>query len=314
MNTADDRGARSALRYAVFGFLMGTANVIPGVSGGTVAFVLGFYQKLIEALKTLAEKKTWMLFCSGRFREFFALVPWRFLAALGGGMALAVLTLAKVMEKLLTAYESYTFSFFIGLILASVLLCIRMVSRWHADAVAGLLLGTGVGYLVIRLVPTSTPDSWWCLMLCGAIAISAMILPGISGSFVLLLLGQYYTVLRAITWEGFDLRVIFWFGLGCLAGLGSIAHLLSWLFRRFRDMTTAVMIGFMLGSLIRLWPWQQVVDSVTVGDELRVLASRMVFPDRYGVEFWSCLLLMAAGAGITAGIELLARRHENTVK
>ena len=176
-------------------------------------------------------------------------------------------------------------------------------------AVVGLLLGTGVGYLVIRLVPTSTPDSWWCLMLCGAIAISAMILPGISGSFVLLLLGQYYTVLRAITWEGFDLRVIFWFGLGCLAGLGSIAHLLSWLFRRFRDMTTAVMIGFMLGSLIRLWPWQQAVDSVTVGGELRVLASRMVFPEQYGMEFWSCLLLMAVGAGITVGIELLARRH-----
>jgi putative membrane protein len=200
-----------------------------------------------------------------------------FLAALMAGMVIAVLTFAPGIEWMLVNQPVLIWSFFFGLVLASVVVVAQRVSRWSLLLGTGLLAGTVFAYFLVGMVPLQTPTAWWFLMLSGALAICAMILPGISGSFILLLLGKYQFFVAAVNQR--ELMPIIWAGIGAAAGLVSFAQLLSWLFRRYHDLTVAVLTGFMLGSLRKVWPWKEVLQTITDrhGDQIPIV-ERNVLP------------------------------------
>ncbi len=300
---------------ALFGYIMGAANVIPGVSGGTVAFILGFFKELIESLKAFFSKDAIDMALHFRIREMYDKLPWRFLLSIIVGAGLAVVTLSKVLSYLLKNQQVLIYAFFMGLILASVICCFKMVRKWSVAPVVMVILGIITGYLLVNLVPTQTPNVWWCQILCGVIAISAMILPGISGSFMLLILGQYQNVLGTV--NNFvamkpgagDFQLIIFMAVGAVLGLVTMAYFLSWLFRKFNDGTVAALIGFMLGSLVKLWPWQQVVNSEIVNGKEKVLETELMLPSDLNGQFWAAVGLILLGILITVGIEYFAAVH-----
>lgn len=239
---------------------MGAADVVPGVSGGTIAFITGIYSELLGSIKSFDGEALRLLF-TGKFRRLWHKVNGAFLFSLLLGIAISVFSLARVMKWLLENEPIATWSFFFGLIVASALLVSRQVGRWRAASVAALVTGVAVGYVITALSPTSTPDTWWFVMLSGAIAVCAMILPGISGSFILLLLGKYYFVMTALS--EMNVVVLVLFAVGAAAGIISFSHALSWLLKHYHDVVVALLMGFMLGSLNKVWPWKRVLETYT---------------------------------------------------
>ncbi len=238
---------------------MGSADVVPGVSGGTMAFILGIYQQLIDAIHRLGDPELFRLIAGFRVRDAINYVPWRFLLTLGSGILLAILTLARFIEVWLVERPSLLWGFFFGLVAASVVVVFKRVRHWSADRWVALVLGAISAFLIVGLVPANTPSSWWFLLLSGALAICAMILPGISGSFILLLLGKYQTVLGAVNDR--DLAIIALVGTGAIVGIVTFARFLHWILGRFHDVTVAALIGFMAGSLRKIWPWKETLET-----------------------------------------------------
>lgn len=290
----EDKPKRSLKQYLslIFnGFAMGTANVIPGVSGGTMAFILGFYEELIDSIRQFASMDTLRLALKFKIKDLYNKLPWRFLLAVGIGVMVAIVSLAKFLSYALDKHPALTFAFFFGLIIASILTVLKRVKEWSASRVVAMLGGALVAFLIVTLVPVETPHTWWNLFICGVIIICAMILPGISGSFLLLVLGQYKYVLGAVNLlisvpmgilKGTEIpegaviigavMTLFWIVLGCVIGLGSFVHLLNWLFKKYHDLTVATLIGFMVGSLWKLWPWQEKREVVVkIGHEVHKL-------------------------------------------
>lgn len=262
---------------------MGAADVVPGVSGGTIAFISGIYERLLAAIHAFGLDTLRVL-----RREGLA-AAWRqvdggFLATLLAGIATSVLLLVRPITWLLEHQPVLIWSFFFGLIAASVWLCGRLVRRWSLGPVAGLVLGTAVAGAISVLQPGSGPEHLLYFFFAGAIAICAMILPGISGSFILLLLGAYLPVMQAI--KGLDVVVVTVFAAGCACGLMAFSRLLTWLFRRHHDLTVATLTGFLLGSLLIVWPWKQVLSVRTVragrpDEHLAPLTRANVWPADY---------------------------------
>jgi putative membrane protein len=240
------------------GVAMGAADVVPGVSGGTIAFVTGIYEELLHAIKSVDGRALRMLL-TGHFRAFWQKINGNFLFVLVAGIAVSIFSLARLMTWLLVHHPIPVWSFFFGLIVASAWLVARDVSRWNASAIAGGLVGAVAAYLITAVSPASTPDTRWFILLSGAIAICAMILPGISGSFILLLLGKYQFLMTAV--GELNIGVILLFVTGAVAGIISFSHLLSWLLKHFRNVTIAVLTGFMVGSLNKIWPWKETVET-----------------------------------------------------
>jgi putative membrane protein len=236
------------------GAAMGAANVIPGVSGGTVALVTGIYQRLIDALRAF-DHHTAAFLLKRDLPGFARHVDLRFLSALGIGVVASLVTLARALGWLLDEQPVETFAFFFGLILGSVYFVGATVERWGAGPLAGFLIGLAVAVGIALLEPAQANDAPWYLILCGVVAIVSMILPGLSGSYVLLLMGNYRLVLSAI--EEFRLLILFWVAVGAAAGLLLFSRLISFLFRRFRNATIALLTGFILGSLVIIWPWKR---------------------------------------------------------
>lgn len=275
-------GLKRHLYVAFTGLAMGAADVVPGVSGGTMAFVMGLYEELVEALKSFDGRLAGRL-ARLRVAEALASVPWPFLTVLGGGMAAAVLTLAEPIGWLLDHRPVPLFGFFFGLVLASIVTVGAQV-RWSPAPVLCLLLGAGGSYLLVGLVPLTMPHDVPTLFLSGVAAITAMILPGISGSFVLLVLGQYEFVIDAVRQR--DFLALVPLALGCAAGILAFVRVLSWLLRRRRQTTVALLIGFMLGSLRRIWPFKS--------DPADPLGQVNVLPDP-DPTFWLALTLCLLG-------------------
>lgn len=237
------------------GVFMGASDVVPGVSGGTMAFILGIYEELIESLRTLGEPRFLKAVFSLRIAQALEMVNWKFLLSVGAGIGLAVLTLAHSLEWLLINYPVYLWSFFFGLVLASVFVVARRVSSWTAPRIAALAFGAIGAFLLVGLVPVQTPETWWFLFFSGALAICAMILPGISGAFILLLLGKYEFLLSAVTQRDFaSLAIVI---IGAAIGLVTFAQILGRLFERYHDTTVALLTGLMIGSLRKVWPWKE---------------------------------------------------------
>ncbi len=282
----------SPIRIFLTGIAMGIADLIPGVSGGTMAFILGIYEQLLTAIKAFNLRLAQTLF-QGRIREAIAQIPFGFLIPLALGLGVAVLSMARVMRYLLENHPVYLFSFFFGLIIASII-AVGINLRWRPATLLALIIGAGAAYIIVGLVPLAMPHDPLTLFFSGMLAIMAMILPGISGSFILLILGQYAYVLNAVS--DLDVLAIVPVALGAVVGLLGFVRVLSWMLNHHHDVTVAVLVGFMIGSLRKIWPWKEVVATmVDRHGEVVPMIERNILPNVAGVEFWVALAIALVG-------------------
>ncbi|HVT44729.1 MAG TPA: DUF368 domain-containing protein [Thermoanaerobaculia bacterium] len=306
------RNPREAAGLVARGFCMGAADVVPGVSGGTMAFILGIYEELIDAIRMVGRPQFLRPLSRLRIAEALAVLNWKFLLSVAAGIGLAILTLAQLLEWLLVNRPVFVWSFFFGLVLASVITVAKRIARWSVPLVLSLLAGLVFAYILVGLVPLQTPDAWWFLFFSGAVAICAMILPGISGAFVLLLLGKYQYILGAVNQR--DIAPVFWVGLGASIGIVTFAQFLGWLFRNYHDLTVAMLTGLMLGSLRKVWPWK--VDLAWVLDRHGArlpTVQRNILPDLVDngsvrMEVVAAILLATAGFAVVVLLEWWASR------
>jgi putative membrane protein len=238
------------------GFLMGICEIIPGVSGGTMAFILGFYEEFIGSLKILGDRDFIRATLRLRIKEMFALMNWKFLFTIAIGMFIAIFSMAGLLGYLLDNYATYVWSFFFGLVLASVFIVSRRIDKWRWTYIVAFIVAAFVSFQLVGLVPAQTPDTWWFYILAGAIAICAMILPGVSGSFLLVIMGKYESVLNAV--RELDFGVLLLVSIGAVIGLATFAQVVNWLFKNYHNATIAVLTGLILGSLRKIWPWKEV--------------------------------------------------------
>lgn len=293
---------KNYLSLLLKGCAMGMADVVPGVSGGTIAFISGIYEELIGSIRSI-DATALRLLLRLRFAEFWRRINGGFLLAVAAGIGISIFSLARLMTLLLESYPIPTWSFFFGLIVASALLVSRSVGRWNAASCAALAAGIAAAWWITEVTPAETPDTWWFVMLSGAIAICAMILPGISGAFILLLLGKYQFILQAV--GELNIPVLALFLAGAVAGIVSFSHLLSWLLRHWHDVTVATLMGFMIGSLNKVWPWKEVLGTYTDSHgKIQPLVEANVWPERFDMQ---AVLLCVAGFMVIYGIELAAR-------
>ncbi|MFW5778083.1 MAG: DUF368 domain-containing protein [Bacteroidota bacterium] len=247
--------------FLVFrGMGMGAADVIPGVSGGTIAFITGIYEELINSIKSLNREFFSVLFSAG-IPAAWKHINGNFLVSVFAGIIISILSLANAISWLLEMHPKLVWSFFFGLIVASVLHVGRKINHWQTSTLLSLVVGAVIAAWITLATPATTPETWWFLFLSGCIAIIAMILPGISGSFILLLLGKYEFILNAV--KNLNIEVIGIFLAGCIVGIISFSNLISWLFKKFPSVTMALLTGFMLGSLNKLWPWKEITAYLT---------------------------------------------------
>jgi putative membrane protein len=300
----------------VKGIAMGTANVIPGVSGGTIALITGIYERLINAIKSF-NIKALKLLVQFKFKEFAAHTDLQFLVPLMLGLVFAVLSLAKLFAYLFTDYPVYIWAYFFGLVLASVYFVGKTVESWNSIAVFSFIIGAGIAIAVSIMHPAAENSSPFYVFLNGVIAIVSMILPGLSGSFVLILLGNYQLIaINAI--NNFDLSIIIPFALGAGIGLVVFSHFLSWLFKSYKNQTIALLTGFILGSLGVLWPWKNPVFLLTSeGTEVVKHGKKViqyydkVLPQDYGLSFYFAVALMVIGVLSIFWIEKYSATQEN---
>lgn len=236
---------------------MGAADVVPGVSGGTIAFITGIYDTLLESIRRI-NPSIFRLWKAQGFKAAFQHINGFFLIALFGGVLTSIATLAKLITWMLANHPIPIWSFFFGLILVSVYHILRQVERKDVPRFALLLFGIAFAYSITVLKPLHLEPTSLNVLLSGAIAICAMILPGISGSFILLLIGMYAPVLGAV--KNVQLDILGLFLAGCVAGLLTFSHVLSWLLRRFRDFTLMFLTGLMIGTLPKIWPWKETIS------------------------------------------------------
>ena len=288
------------VKLAMKGAAMGIAEVIPGVSGGTIAFVTGIYERLINAIKSLdIEFIRYLL----RFKiaKAWAHIDGPFLGFLLLGMLAGIVVGVFGVSHLMESYPEELWGFFFGLILASALYIARRVSDWKLDKIGLLILGVAMAFAITVLNPSSGNTNMFYVFICGAIAISALILPGISGSFILLLMGMYTVIIPTVkhflsTLDPGDLTILSVFALGCLTGLAAFSRVLSWLFHNYHDKTLAWLTGVMLGSLNKIWPWRNpvkwmdeegnILEQVTSSnqEDLRVVVEQNVLPGQYTLD------------------------------
>lgn len=305
----DAAGAKAALAaspwHALKGFCMGSADIIPGVSGGTMALILGIYERLLLAIRSF--DRAWLgSMLRLRFGEALARNDLAFLVPLVLGIALALLFFTRVvpLPELIVTRPEMVYGLFFGLILASVIVLMGEVKHYGPRDVLITLAGVLSGFLIVNLVPVQTPDAPWFIFLCGFVAISAMLLPGISGSFILLILGKYAFIIDAL--GTFDLVVITTFTAGMLAGLVAFSRAIVWLLGRYHRSTLLVIKGILIGSLWIIWPFQERVYE-TVRGKARLVGSSPVWPDAFTRDVAASLGLLLAGCVLVLVIHRLAR-------
>lgn len=258
---------------------MGAADVIPGVSGGTIAFITGIYEELIDSIKSI-NLTSIKLLLTGKFAEFWKAVNGTFLLSLLTGIAISIISLAKGLKYLLDHHPILVWSFFFGLVVASAIYVARTIKNWSPATIISGVAGIIIAYFITVITPAEANTTYWFIFLSGAIAICAMILPGISGSFILVLLGMYKFILEAV--GNFEIAVILTFLAGAAIGIISFSNLLSWLLKKYHNITIALLAGFMIGSLNKVWPWKKVVETFTDRHgEIKPLIEENVLPATY---------------------------------
>lgn len=282
------------------GIGMGTANVIPGVSGGTIALITGIFERLINSIKSF-DFKTLRLLFKGQFREFAKHTDLYFLASVGVGILIAIFSLARLLEYLFKYHSIYIWSYFFGLILASVYFIGITIKNWNTYVIISFLIGTAIAVWLSFLSPAEGNENFFYLILCGVVGVCSMILPGLSGSFVLILMGNYQLIfIEAVNQLRID--ILFPAAIGIVVGLIGFSHFLSWIFRRFRYQTIALLTGFILGSLIIIWPWKDkifVTDTfgeVVIKKGMPVVARyKLVLPDSFSGEVMLAVVFIVLG-------------------
>ncbi len=299
------------LMVGLKGCAMGMADVVPGVSGGTIAFISGIYEELLNSIKSIDVEAVKLLF-TGRFRALWEKVNGKFLVSLIAGIGVAILTMARLMTYMLDNHPIITWSFFFGLIIASALMVAREVNRWSITPIITMIIGAVLSYWITIVSPAATPNDWWFVMLSGAIAICAMILPGISGAFILLLMGKYAYIMTAVT--EMNIGVLALFAVGAIVGIVSFSHVLSWLLNKWHDATVTMLMGFMIGSLNKVWPWKQTIENYLDSHGVeQPLVQTNVSPvqfDALGGESHLVLAVVScvAGFALIYVIELIGKR------
>lgn len=292
------------------GMSMGGADVVPGVSGGTIAFITGIYEELLNSIKSF-DQQAIQLLLKGRIAALWEHVNGKFLVTLLSGILVSILSLAKLIHYLLNNHPIQLWSFFFGLIVISAIVVSREIKHWKWVVIFAGIAGIAIAYLITGATPATTPDNYLFIFASGAIAICAMILPGISGSFILLILGKYEFIIEAV--KDFNLPIIIVFGLGCVVGLLTFTRLVSFLLSRYHDVTVAMLAGFMIGSLNKIWPWKETITSRldSKGVVIPVIQQNL-WPSEYMAKIGEPLVLQALlffslGILIIIGIEKIAQ-------
>jgi len=277
------------LIVALKGFAMGAANVIPGVSGGTIALLTGIFTELIDSLNAILDVSSWKLLFQGKVRQWWQYIHGTFLFWLFLGVIVSVFSLAKFMEWALANHPIQTWAFFFGLIVVSAVYLLADIKDWKAKDAIFLVLGIVLGVLICTLSPTETPEDLWFIAICGAIAICTMILPGVSGSFILVIFGKYEYIMNAISTLNWPVLIVF--GIGCVIGILAFSKILHWLLKRYERPTLLTLIGFTLGSLVKVWPWSE--------------ATKDLDP-----QVGSAILWCIVGIALVVVLETLGRKHK----
>ena len=289
------------------GFAMGVANVIPGVSGGTIALLTGIFERLINALKSF-DVEAVRLLLKFKFREFAQHVDFGFLLSVFVGVGVSIISVAKLLEFLFQSYPVYVWSFFFGLILVSVWFVGKSIGKIDVAAAVSFVVGAAVAFGLSVMNPATENTAFWYLIICGAVAVCSMILPGLSGSFVLILMGNYQLIMIYAV-SHFDMKIIVPVAVGVVVGLLAFSHFLSWLLSRYARQTMAVLTGFIFGSLGTIWPWKNPVYLMQDGAEVLkngkpiIQSYEMYFPQEFSAEVAIAIVLMAAGMAALWALE-----------
>ena len=304
------------------GLAMGAADVVPGVSGGTIAFISGIYQELIDSINNVNLSVLKTLKNEG-LKAAWKQVNGSFLLALLSGIGISILTFSKVITHLLETQPILVWSFFFGLIIASITLIWKEITSWKLVDILFLIIGIVISYYITIARPVSSPDSYWYLFLSGFIAIIAMILPGISGAFILLLMGSYETVIGTINTfrEGLTtanseiltqaLLKLGVFALGCIIGLKSFSKVLHWMFAHHKNTTLTLLVGFMVGSLNKVWPWKQVLETrINSHGEVVPYIDKSILPQNFegDPKITMAIVLAILGFVLIFGMEKMASK------
>ncbi len=296
---------------ALKGMAMGAADVIPGVSGGTIAFITGIYEELIESIRSINLSALKLLF-SGRLTAFWKAVNGNFLLSVVLGIGISIFSLAKGLEYLLNSYPVLVWSFFFGLIVASAIYVAKTINHWKPSTMVAGVAGIAIAWYITVITPAEANTSTLFIFFSGAIAICAMILPGISGSFILVLLGMYRFILEAV--GSLNLPVLLVFLAGAAVGIIAFSNLLSWLLRNYHNLTVALLAGFMAGSLNKVWPWKEVTETfIDRHGELKPLTERNILPGTFeqitGDQSWlmGAVLMAVAGFVLIFAVEAISK-------
>lgn len=291
---------------------MGAADVVPGVSGGTIAFITGIYDTLLESIRRV-NPSIFSLWRNDGFTAVWKHINGTFLASLLTGILTAILTLAKAVSYALESHPIIIWSFFFGLIIASAIHMIKQVERWSVAEIAMAIAGAVFAYGITVASPISMEFNMLTVFISGAIAICAMILPGISGSFILLLLGMYAPVLDAV--KSLNLSILGLFAVGCLAGILSFSHVLSWLLRQYRGMTLAFLTGLLIGALGKVWPWKQAISfRINSSGEQVPLVEKILTPGSFETAtsqdplVVTAIIMMIVGFVLVLGLEKVSEK------
>lgn len=303
------------LIYILKGLAVGIANIIPGVSGGTIALIVGIFIRLINAIKSFNLQAAKLLF-SGKWKEFARQTDFWFLVSIFSGVAIAIVLLARIFGFLFDNYPVYIWAYFFGLVLASVYFVGKRVDHWNAVVIVFFLIGTAIAVVITFFNPAHENSNPFYLFICGVVAVCSMILPGLSGSFILILMGNYQLVaIDAI--NNRDFGILLPVGLGAVIGLVAFSHVLSWVFKNYKDQTIALLTGFILGSLNILWPWKNPVyltnqagDFIMKHGEKVIARYESILPQTMNAEVWIAIAIMILGILSIVALELTALKEE----
>lgn len=298
-----DRNLKDYSLLLLKGMGMGAADVVPGVSGGTIAFIVGIYEELIDSIKSINGASLKLLF-TGKIAAFWKAINANFLLAIVAGIGISIFSLAKLITWLLVTHPILVWAFFFGLVLASTWFVSKDIKQWNWKSILSFIIGAIIAYYITVATPAETPTNLFFIFLCGAIAICAMILPGISGSFILVLLGKYFYIMEAV--KTLNIPVMLVFICGAVLGITSFSRVLSYALRRFHDTTIAVLAGFMLGSLNKVWPWKETIETYTDSHGvIKPLVEANILPDQL---LWEAVGLMIFGFAIVYFLEKLSMK------
>lgn len=286
---------------------VGSANVIPGVSGGTIALITGIFERLINALKSFNLTAVKLLF-KGDIKGLIKHIDLWFLASVGSGVLVAILSIAKIFDYLFVNYPIYLWSFFFGMILVSIYYVGITIEKWNWKTIVAFAIGTAIALFIAFGTPAKENNNFFYLIICGAVATCSMILPGLSGSFVLVLMGNYQLVMIDAV-NDLNFKILIPVVIGGVVGLVAFSHLLSWIFKNYRDITIAVLTGFILGSMPIIWPWKN--DVITYfGSEAKVTGYDYYFPEM-NIEFAIAFVIILIGAALIVLTEKMAKNKSD---